>query len=522
MDRLMHFRSNLAYDSVPYESYPFPQSHPARLAALACLFGLRTAAVGQARILELGCASGGNIIPLAKAFPQAEFVGVDLSSVQIAEGRARIDALRLDNIVLRQANIADLTAQDGKFDYIICHGVYSWVPRPVREAIFRVYRENLARNGVGFISYNVFPGWRLKGIVRDAMRYHVGGELNPHLKVQKARWLVSQLATLSPEQSSYGQALREEAKFVAARSDSYILHEFLEIENEPCYFQDFLRETRANRLEYLTETELFMTIPETFGPAIGGLLRSVSNNVLDLSEQYVDFFTGRAFRQSLLVHETQKQSIQRNITIDRLNGLYIVSKFHPEAMRDGDGFVFHDRSGRTLSTRSEFVQCALSRLATQFPRNQRPEDLLRDMSISHNPTPQDEFDLRDALLKLVCVGMADVSTVPVHPAKGDAEKPHALDTARLDARSARSWTTNLHHERVELGLVDRILLPMLDGTNDHDALRAGLLAAVAKEELRFERNGMVITAEAELVAAATEHLNAALGNLALRSVLVPA
>jgi len=67
-----------SYDEVPYESQSFPQSHPNRLATLGRLFGLSPAPVAQCRVLELGCASGGNLIPMAYHLPESEFVGLDL------------------------------------------------------------------------------------------------------------------------------------------------------------------------------------------------------------------------------------------------------------------------------------------------------------------------------------------------------------------------------------------------------------------------------------------------------------
>jgi cyclopropane fatty-acyl-phospholipid synthase-like methyltransferase len=155
-------RNAASYDDLPYVSHPFPQTHPARLGAVARIFKLTAPDLSRARVLELGCAAGGNLIPLAARHPDAYFLGVDLSQRQIEEGQQRVAALGLSNINLRRQSLTDLWSKDGGFDYIICHGVYSWVPEQVRDAILRIARENLAPNGVAFISYNVQPGWRLR------------------------------------------------------------------------------------------------------------------------------------------------------------------------------------------------------------------------------------------------------------------------------------------------------------------------------------------------------------------------
>src|SRR5437868_13031530 len=112
-----------SYDEVPYASYPYPESHPDRLATVAMLLGLQPAPVEHCRVLELGSASGGNLIPMAEALPQSNFLGIDLSERQIAEGIHTVGALGLTNIDLRRMNITEVGPDLGVFDYIICHGV---------------------------------------------------------------------------------------------------------------------------------------------------------------------------------------------------------------------------------------------------------------------------------------------------------------------------------------------------------------------------------------------------------------
>src|SRR5262249_29794315 len=159
-------------DEVPYESHPFAQTHPDRLCAVATILGTRPPPVGRGRVLEIGCASGGNLIPMAVALPEGKFVGVDLSGVEVSQGQKVIQTLKLPNIELRQQNILDVAPEDGRFDYIICHGIFSWVTRPVQDKILQICRQNLVPNGVAYVSYNTYPGWHMRGMIRDMMVYH--------------------------------------------------------------------------------------------------------------------------------------------------------------------------------------------------------------------------------------------------------------------------------------------------------------------------------------------------------------
>src|SRR5258708_26892960 len=119
------------YDEIPYPGQPFSQTHPDRMATLAILHGLTPPAVERARVLELGCGDGANLIPMALALPQGKFVGIDLSGRAIAAGQDIASQLELGNISLRQLNMMEIGRDFGEFDYIIAHGLYAWVPEVV-------------------------------------------------------------------------------------------------------------------------------------------------------------------------------------------------------------------------------------------------------------------------------------------------------------------------------------------------------------------------------------------------------
>jgi 2-polyprenyl-3-methyl-5-hydroxy-6-metoxy-1,4-benzoquinol methylase len=197
-----------SYDLLPYESKAIPQSHPARLAAIAKIFGLTAKPVHAARVLELGCASGGNIIPMALNHPEAKFVGVDVSPKQVAAGLARIEKMGLQNLELLCKSFSDLSADAGKFDYIICHGVFSWVPRALQDAIFELCQKHLSPKGIAYISYNVLPGWRMLQPLRDAFAAALPRGVEGAERAHEAAQLLSFLSVASPSNGVYTQSLK--------------------------------------------------------------------------------------------------------------------------------------------------------------------------------------------------------------------------------------------------------------------------------------------------------------------------
>lgn len=161
------------YDRVLYAGHALAQAHPDRLATIAKLFGVKPPEVSTCRVLELGCGDGLNLISVGLGLPEAECVGIDLAPIGIRRGQEILQRVGLKNVTLLQRSILDIDPDFGQFDFIIAHGVYSWVPSEVRDKLLRICKENLAESGVAYVSYNAYPGSHQREMVREMMRYHV-------------------------------------------------------------------------------------------------------------------------------------------------------------------------------------------------------------------------------------------------------------------------------------------------------------------------------------------------------------
>src|SRR5439155_19650566 len=101
------------YDPLPSGNGPVPASHIEVLAAEAALAGLSPAPIERCRVLELGCASGGNLLPMADEFPRSQFVGIDISPRQIARGQELIERTGFTNVRLMAMNLMAVGADLG-------------------------------------------------------------------------------------------------------------------------------------------------------------------------------------------------------------------------------------------------------------------------------------------------------------------------------------------------------------------------------------------------------------------------
>ncbi len=287
-----------SYDELPYPSKFFLQTHPDRLATVATMFGMSPAAVETCRVLELGCGNGSNLISHAFHLPNAEFLGVDLAQNHIDDAESGVANLNLTNIRFRQMDVAEMTVDEfGKFDYIIAHGLFSWVPEFVRDRVLSLCAEMLAENGVGYISYNAFPGAHYRRMVQSMLRFHTRTKSEPIGKVGSAMSFLAFLAENSAGGEIYRSILQTELERHFEHDAADIYHDDLSDQNRAYYFYEFDSMLRQNGLKYLGEAELHAM-------GTGGLsaeAREFAASIDDIHEreQYLDMIRGRIFRQTL-------------------------------------------------------------------------------------------------------------------------------------------------------------------------------------------------------------------------------
>ena len=333
-----------SYDELPYISAAFPETSPARLEALASFLSLTPPPSKTAKVLEIGCSYGGNLFPFAIANPQAKVLGIDLSEVQINKAKELAAQMRVDNIEFKAKDICDFTDADvrdyGKFDYIICHGVYSWVPDVVKDAILKTIKRFLSPNGVAYVSYNVYPGWKIKDTIRDFLIFGTKGIEDRTTKVAKAREHLRALGEYAKFCKTDGQvskilidydALEFHIEEILKMGDSYIMHEYLEVFNNPIYFKDFATHLDQNGLAYLTEVSLDDVFRSNLGlEQFDNYIDSNFGSRID-REQALDFLTGKIFRASLIVNkEIIGDNFHVDIGVDELCKLNLSADFAKE------------------------------------------------------------------------------------------------------------------------------------------------------------------------------------------------
>ena len=443
------------YDLVPFRSASAPAADCRRLEVIARLFGLTAAQSTQARVLELGCGTAANLIPLALAHPGASFIGCDLSRSALASAQRVIDRLDLTNIELRHVDICDVDDGWGPFDYILCQDVFSWVAPEIRQRILAIHSRNLAHHGVGYLSYDALPGWRLRGVARDMMRYHVTDLSDPRQAVDRARAILAMGAAVQDQNPGpYAELLREEYFTFSAMSNEQLYHLAFSECHQPFYFREFVQEIGEAGLQFLGDSDVTRLDGPRKPPAVRAFLDELPR--LD-QQQYLDFLTNCTCRGALVCH--------RDIQV----------RSRPE-----EGVVRDCWISLATAARSQVVapdprlQEALIRL-----EERRPEYVAFSDFVESSALPTSFF------MEAYAAGMVDFSLSPRCLSSHITDRPTVSPLVRLQAEEG-STVTNQKCEAVRLTDLVRHVVTLLDGVHSRDDVAESVAHEIKSGRLAFD------------------------------------
>jgi SAM-dependent methyltransferase len=444
---------------VPYPGHPFAQTHPDRLATVATLFGLRPAHPASCRLLELGCGDGGNLVPMAYALPGSTFCGIDLSASAIERAEALRDALGLENLDLRRGDVTALPAL-GTFDYVVAHGVYSWIAPQARDALLAACRAHLSPGGIAYVSYDVMPGGHLREITRQMLRWHLRDIDDPGERIEQARALLSAILAAGRDGDDLQQRLAWQAEWALAQSDAALYHDELAPHHEAVLFSGFVAHAERHGLAFLAEADVFEMQAGLLPPGLAGDLLA--------REQYLDFFKGRMFRQTLLCHAgAERHEPSPSVVRDML----AATPARPVGDVVPGQVEFRGPRGASLTTDHDGVKRALVRLGEAWPR----------------ALPVAELDgevVCEALLRAYAANLVQLHVWAPAIAGAASERPVASALARRQAAEG-TRVTNLRHGSIDVpDELGRRLITLLDGTRD----RAALLHELGRPADELERS----------------------------------
>ncbi len=469
-----------SYDAIPYESTPLPETHPGHLACLARLYGVDSVSPTNCKVLELGCASGGNLIPMAARLPDSYFLGIELSPEQAQEGAIRIAELGLKNCEIKQADILDLQDEGFRFDYIITHGVYSWAPPEVRARIMELSSQLLSPQGVAYISYNTLPGWRMRGMLRDMLLHQVREIQVPVARLEAAQLFLEALeAGLGDSNEVHAFYLKEEIDRIRSSHPSYLYHEYLEAFNEPILLTDFIGEANKYGLDYVCDIVLEMQFPAYLGEHAEQVLGLVDDPIERL--QQTDFLLNRSFHQSLLCHKSSQPS--RLPDLEQLRNFAWIADLHPPKkldLRRSKSAPFTHKDGQKYEIFHPLTKAGIALLAEHFPEPVSFTELLGRAAkwVRGNGGElfaEQEGEMLNEMFSLYAKGVIHARPAGMVGTTAGLIEWQMDAVARQGILRGDSHIPTSHHSGIHLDQFAARAIKYLDGSTDKEKLLENLL-----------------------------------------------
>ena len=484
------------YDSFAYVTAAFPKAHANRLSVIAQLAGLEVPPIATARILELGCGDGTHLAWMAATLPRATCVGVDLSRAAVDKGLQAIARKGLSNATLQAMDVMQIDASFGQFDYIISHGLYSWVPDPVREHILRICRANLSAKGVAYISFNTKPENAFRDVAREIMRLGAGDATDPQERLARGRAALKAVAESTRSDDVYRTVLQSEYERVSSAADFLLYHDDLAPYQKSFYFHEFAAAVQAQGLQFLGDAELGDSALAGSMTQVPVSPASYANNWLE-REQWLDFTVGRAFRSALLVH--QGRAITEDISSAAVPAFRITGDVRftvtNEMQLSGRGKVhFKGVSGSAMNTDEPMVKCALALVGRRAPATYGFDELLGDVltMTALADTEQSRTNLRELLLRGVALGMIELQCEPELFTLTPGERPcmHAF-TRMAIADSGHGIALTGKPVNAEDPPI-RYFASLLDGTRDRTTLAQAMRDFLKASGLPVPEDDMMV------------------------------
>ena len=446
-----------------YKTYARKETHPARIGAIARLYGLTPADASRCRVLEFACGDGSNIISMAVHYPNSSFVGIDSNEALIARCRAIVEALGLKNITLDCVDIANYHPEVSSYDYVLCHGLYSWVSSDVQRVVLERGVTALSSQGVFYVSYNTLPGWRQRGVVRDVLQ--VGASLHDSIggdsERDSAMWFARLIRDNSQGVSAYVQ---EALKNLEDSHPSYVDQEFLGRWNEPVLFADFMQQAHSFGLQYLSESRVVMMSSDDVSKDIQDLLHRFEGDRIR-KEQILDIVRNRTFRETLLCHNSA--ALQEGLRTSAFCELSFLSKYVATSLEVGKGVVpFQDRfTGRTIELPVGEFATVIGMMERYGARGATYLDVEAMVAEGLSCSPKEALAV---IVTLWRSGFLDAITESLCPSEISSEYRHYVG---MQIQTEDKVTSPLH-ESYALSELERIVLKnvFITETGSRDAL----------------------------------------------------
>jgi SAM-dependent methyltransferase len=464
------------YDAIRYPGLPYADTHPDRLAATAIFYGMNPASPDRCRVLEVGCGDGGNLVPMAYGLLDSTFVGIDLAGEAIEAARALALRAGVANVTFEALDLTHFAKSAGVFDFIIAHGVYSWIPADVRDALMALIGRHLAPQGVAFVSYNTYPGCHLRQMVWEMLKFHTAELADAQARVSEAQALIGLIAHGNAQPDEYTQPLVVEAQRIEDRLPALLFHDDLSPINDPVYFHQFAEHASRHGLQFLAEAAFVTSSYVGIAPEARSVLATLDPIT---RQQYLDFIKCRRFRETLLCRN--EVAVDRQESPERMRRLAFTAARRVRAAPQ-DGSVSTAGAEPSGAVADGDADTAVIKALLDILRAAIPNAPLFDAVVERLRTRLDgeqllaraNVDVEAVMLASLLAGIIEPHVIAPRLACPPGDRPTASAVVRAQLVDGDVVTSMWHYPVKVDDEIAKRLLPLLDGMRN----RSELLAAI--------------------------------------------
>ncbi|HEY8074496.1 MAG TPA: class I SAM-dependent methyltransferase [Labilithrix sp.] len=297
-------------NDVPYVRQFVPELAPARIRLAAAVNGLVPPPSADFDYCELGCGHGDTLAALAAAHPRARFLGVDIGAAHIASAKRLARDGALENIGFLERDFEALLDEEiGAFDYVVAHGVLTWIGPEKRKAMIALAQRMLKPGGLLYVTYNAMPGWSAVEPLRQLLLSPLG-QAPEGSSLDRAKSGLAFAQLLQSSGAEYFAKNPSATEMLGAMTRAglpYVVHEYLHEHWTPMYFARVAWEMAAHDLHFAGVLPLLLNFRES---AIPEPLEKAFADITDRLrfESVKDFAINEFFRRDVYVHGKQPRS----------------------------------------------------------------------------------------------------------------------------------------------------------------------------------------------------------------------
>jgi len=276
--------------------------------------------------LELGCGNGVTINALAVNHPKSQFWGLDFNPSHIVNAQEQARLANIENSQFFDLSFEETLDQDlPVMDFIVLHGIYSWVNEENRRHICALIKKMLRPGGVVYLSYNCLPGWSqaapLRRLMAEFASREGGGVLE---KLQTIKQVLPQLDALPLQYTQLNPYSKLVHETIATKSPQYVVHEYMNTNWDLFYFTDVAAQMHEIKMTYAASANVLENFMQTC--AAQDTVKFIESQADHLMrELMLDYATNKRFRRDIYTrgarrfsaHEYEQQVFSAQLCLAR-------------------------------------------------------------------------------------------------------------------------------------------------------------------------------------------------------------